>query len=135
MKWLATLVWPEQHDRVGRLNSAIDVARVCDPGVIRGDLRTDLAALAARAPSNATLVVFHTAVLGYVASQEDRDAFAKTCSDVGATWISNEWPNVFPAVTARVVDVPQGKFLISVNGQPVAWTPPHGQALDWIAGS
>lgn len=135
MKWLATLVWPEQHDRLGRLNRAIDVARVCDPGVARGDLRTDLAALAALAPSNATMVIFHTAVLGYVASQEDRDAFARMCGDLGATWISNEWPNVFPAVAAKADAVPQGKFLISVDGEPVAWTPPHGQALDWIAAS
>lgn len=133
MAWLATLVWPEQLDRLARLNSAIAVARRFDPGVIRGDLRTDLAVLAAQAPREATLVVFHTAVLGYVQSQQERDAFARTCAGLGATWISNEWPSVFPDIAAKAGATPTGMFLISVNGEPVAWTPPHGQSLEWIA--
>ena len=32
------------------------------PGLVKGDLRTDLAALAQEAPKNATLVIFHTVV-------------------------------------------------------------------------
>ncbi len=135
MEWLATLVWPEQFDRFARLNGAIGVARMFDPGVIRRDLRTDLIALAARALSDATLVIFHTAVLGYVQSQQERDAFAQTCGQLGATWISNEWPDVFPDIASKAGATPNGMFLLSVNGEPVAWTPPHGQTLEWIAPS
>jgi len=25
-----------------------------------------------------------------------------------------------------------GRFLLSVNGTPVAWTDPHGRSIDWI---
>jgi hypothetical protein len=132
MAWLATLVWPEQLDRLARLRSAIDVARKFDPAVSRGDLRTDLTALAAKAPSDATLVIFHTAVLAYVQSQEERDAFARSCAQLGATWICNEWPYVFPAIAEKAGVERRGMFLMSVDGRPVAWTTPHGQTLEWI---
>jgi hypothetical protein len=131
--WLETLVWPEQDDRRARLRAAIAVARRVDPGVVRGDLRTDLAALAARAPVDARLVVFHTAVLAYVTSQDDRDGFARTCRELGATWICNEAPGVFPWIAAKVPGPRRaGMFLLSVDGKPVAWTMPHGQSLEWL---
>jgi hypothetical protein len=25
-----------------------------------------------------------------------------------------------------------GRFLLSVNGAPVAWSDPHGSSIDWI---
>jgi hypothetical protein len=133
MAWLETLVWPEQEDRRARLRAAIAVARAVGPQVVRGDLRTDLAALASRAPADAKLVVYHTAVLAYVPSQEDRDAFARRCRDLGATWISNEFPQVFPSIAAKVPGPhPKGMFLLSIDGEPAAWTMPHGQMLEWL---
>ena len=55
--------------------------------MIRGDLRADLVRLAAEAPREATLVVFHTAVLAYVENQEDRASFARTVRELGAMWV------------------------------------------------
>src|SRR6516225_2472414 len=40
-----------------------DCHRAEAPRLVKGDLRTDLAALAQEAPKDATLVIFHTAVL------------------------------------------------------------------------
>jgi len=65
MAWLRVLVWPEQTGRRERLDAAIRIAAAEPPRLVRGDLRHDLAALCAEAPMNATLVVFHTAVLAY----------------------------------------------------------------------
>ena len=101
--------------------------------MILGDLRQDVAALARQAPADATLVIFHTAVLAYVTAQDERDAFAGTCRDLGATWICNEFPWVYPWIGAKVSGPhPKGMFLVSVNEEPVAWTMPHGQRLDWL---
>jgi len=61
--WLETLVWPGQNERAEHLRGAIRSAQAEPPKVIRGDLLTDLEPLIAAAPRNATLVVFHTAVL------------------------------------------------------------------------
>ena len=133
MAWLETLVWPEQHQRLARLRSAISVAKMIDPGVVVGDLRTDLTKLASGAPAHATLVVFHTAVLAYVPSQDDRDAFARSCRELGATWISNESPSVYPWIAAKVRGPqPKGMFLLSVDADPFAWTAPHGQRIEWL---
>ena len=131
--WLETLVWPEQNERVAGLRAAINIARRDPPNVVRGDLLTDLPKLASTSPRDATLVVFHTAVLGYVLPQSAREQFAATVKQTGAVWISNEPPNVFPSIAKAARSSPAaGRFLISRNGAPVAWAGPHGQSLDWF---
>jgi hypothetical protein len=131
--WLETLVWPGQDERVTRLHAAINIARRNPPKVVRGDLLTDLVQLVATAPKDATVVVFHTAVLGYVLPQSARERFAAMVTEIGVNWISNEAANVFPAIARKAPPSPaRGRFLISWNGTPVAWTGPHGQSLDWF---
>lgn len=134
MAWLETLVWPEQQGRLARLRAAVEVARANPPHVVSGDLRQDLAALAAEAPRDATLVIFHTAVLAYLPEQREREAFAASVVSMCDYWIANESPRVFPAIAAKTTrTAPPGHFLLSVNGSPVAWTHPHGAAIQWIA--
>jgi hypothetical protein len=62
--------------------------------VVCGDLRYDLVALAEQAPADATLVIFHTAVLGYVRDTADRRGLARTVRGLGARWIANEPPGL-----------------------------------------
>jgi hypothetical protein len=134
--WLEALVWPEQTDRLVKLRAAIEIAAATKPRLVKGDLRNDLARLAEEAPKNATLVIFHTAVLSYVSSETDRQNFAKSVSSLCQFWISNESPRVFPDIAKRLErQGQQGCFLLSVNGLPVAWTDPHGASLDLIGGS
>jgi hypothetical protein len=131
--WLETLVWPGQEERVTRLHAAINIARRNPPNVVRGDLLTDVVQLVAAAPKDATVVVFHTAVLGYVLPQLAREQFAATVTETGVDWISNEAANVFPYIARKAPPPPaKGRFLISWNGTPVAWAGPHGQSLDWF---
>ncbi|HET7880139.1 MAG TPA: DUF2332 domain-containing protein [Acetobacteraceae bacterium] len=132
--WLETLVWPEQVDRLHRLRAAIAVARHDRPRVVRADLLTDLPAYARQAPSGATLVVFHSAVLAYVADPEQRTAFGDTVRQLGAVWISNEVPGVLPHIVQQLGRRgPRGAFLLSCDGTPTAWTDPHGGWIEWIA--
>ena len=134
MAWLETLVWPGQEHRARGLRAAIEIARADPPEVRRGDLLADLPAIAALAPNDLQLVVYHTAVLGYVPSQSDRDAFAKTVAQTGAVWISNEVPSVFPELAKAAPPPPgPGHFLLATDGKPVAWTGPHGQSIEWFA--
>lgn len=135
--WLETLVWPEQTERLANLRAAMKIAAAVKPRVLRGDLRgDDLAQLCGEAPKNATLVVFHTAVLAYVADPADRRAFAERMRSLCRYWISNEYPGVFPEMAGRAGERgTPGRFLLAVNGSPVAWTDPHGASLEWIAGA
>jgi len=134
MAWLETLVWPDQSDRASRLRAAVAVARADPPRMVAGNLLTALPELAAEAPPDATLVVFHTAVLAYIADPDARAGFGRTVRDLNAVWICNEAPFAFPRIAARLAGpVRRGAFLLAVDGEPVAWTDPHGAWIDWIA--
>ena len=131
--WLETLVWPEQTERLANLRAAITIAAAVRPRIVQGDLLGDaLERLCGEAPKDATLVIFHTAVLAYVPDPAARLAFGARAMRYG-TWIANELPGVFPDIAKRApAPGAPGRFLLSINGTPVAWTDPHGAALDWI---
>ena len=130
-RWLEQLIWPEHHERRERFRQACARLRETPPTIEQGDLLADLPSLAARAPRDATLVIFHSAVLAYVGESTLRDAFAETVRGLDAVWISNEVAGVFPAF-ARDLERRRDRFLLCVNEEPVAWTGPHGQSLAWI---
>jgi hypothetical protein len=131
MRWLSCLVWPGEGDRAERLTAAIGAARRDPPVIQRGDLLTDLPALAAQAPADATLVVFHTAVLAYVMPQ-DRLRFADTVRGLPGVWLSNEAPGVIAGIP-----LPPGQgrnFVLLRDGRaPLAFTDSHGAAIEWLA--
>lgn len=136
MEWLEELVWPDNAGRAARLRQAVAVARADPPRLVRGDLQERLASLAAEAPQDATLVVFHTAVLAYVPDRLERTAFAQLVRSLSDYWVSNEAPRVFPDIAAHASgESPRGRFLLSVNGMPVAWTDPHGASMEWVPGA
>jgi len=131
-RWLASLVWPEQIDRAERLDRALDLV-AADPRLDAGDLLVDLPGLLVDAPSDATLVVFHSAVLAYL-DQEHRSRFTDVMGAVKRTrdvhWVSNEAPGVI-----RGTDLnprPAGRFILAHDQVPVAVTGPHGHSLAWL---
>ncbi len=131
--WLESLVWPGQETRLAQLRQALEIARADPPVIVRGDLRTDLPALLTSAPRDATLVIFHSAVLAYIPSERERLDFAETVKRAGAVWIANEGPGVLSKIVG--VDSRQcqrGEFLLSLNGRGVGATDPHGQSLRWF---
>jgi hypothetical protein len=128
--WLEALIWPGEEERIPRLHAALALAREDPPPVRRGDLRADFAELAATAPREATLVVFHTAVLAYVGGEADRAAFAEAVRASGAVWLANETPEAIPGL--GFAPRRPGEFLLVRDGRPTAWTDPHGTWVDWL---
>jgi hypothetical protein len=130
VRWLSCLVWPGEGDRAERLAAAIASARRDPPAVHRGDLLTDLPALAAQAPADATLVVYHSAVLAYV-TPRGRRQFAAAVRGLGAIWLSNEGPGVVPGLP---VPAHQGApFILGRDATtPLAIADGHGQWLHWL---
>ena len=132
MRWLACLVWPDEGDREERLAAAITAARLDPPTVYRGDLRTDLPALAATAPVEATLVIYHSAVLAYL-SPEDRFGFARTVRDLDCVWLANEAPGVVPGVSEPDGYPGPGPFVLVRDAQSaLAITEGHGGWVQWL---
>jgi hypothetical protein len=102
--------------------------------VHRGDLLTDLPALAAEAPADATLVVYHSAVLAYV-SPAGRQQFAATVRGLGAVWLSSEGPGVVPGLP---IPPYQGAIRARPRRQPAAGPGRRARnlaALAWVKAS
>jgi hypothetical protein len=131
--WLSCLLWPGEGDRAERLALAVASARRSPPVIQRGDLLTDLPALVAQAPAGATVVVYHSAVLAYVAP-EDRERFASTVRGLGVIWFSNEAPGVVPGVPLDGRD--DGTFVLARDGATaLARTDGHGDWVEWLPAS
>jgi hypothetical protein len=131
VRWLRCLVWPGEGDRESQLLAAVETARRDPPPIHRGDLLRDLPALAKAAPSDATLVVFHSAVLAYVGA-ETRHAFAQMVRGLGAVWLANEAVGVLSGITAPPLE--GAPFLLVRDGEhPLAITDPHGTWLEWLS--
>jgi hypothetical protein len=130
--WLDALIWPEHTHRRARLRAAAAVAAAEPPLLVRGDLVDDLPALAARAPADATLVVFHTSVLYQVPSPR-REAFAEVVRGLPGRWIANEAPDVLPYDTLPKPPDDALHNVLALDGTPLAWTRGHGQAITWFA--
>ena len=130
VRWLRCLVWPGESDRQERLSAAIETARRDPPPVYRGDLLTDLPGLIGQAPRDATVVVYHSAVLGYV-RRADRAAFAETMDQLGVVWLANEGPGLLPGTETEGSD-PHGFVLVKDGTERIALTDSHGTWVEWL---
>jgi hypothetical protein len=134
VRWLEALVWPDQPGRAAGLQQAITIARRDPPRVIAGDLLDHLEQLASEAPQEATLVVFHTAVLSYL-DDDQRHEFARLVQRLGVEWLSNEGDDVTPGVRlAPNTPAPHraAHFVIAQNQKPTALCDPHGAWIQWL---
>jgi hypothetical protein len=130
MHWLACLLWPGETGREQRLAGAIATARRDPPAVHRGDLLADLPALARQAPAGATLVIYHSAVLGYLSAAE-RGRFAETVRGLDAVWLSNDVPQLPDAPMPTADEAP---FQLVRDGHILlAAADGHGTWLRWLA--
>lgn len=137
--WLANLVWPgPDHDaRVARLRAAAAIAAADPPEILRGDLLERVTDVAASAPPDATLVVFHSAVLLYLDAAQRR-RFADLMAGLGdatgrrVVWLSNETMGTLAEIDARV---PVGtatdhRFVQTRDAVPIALAGQHGATYE-----
>jgi len=135
VRWLESLVWPGEADRAEQLRAAVEIFRSEPSPVVPGDLLHDLARVAKDAPAEATLVVYHSAVLAYV-DEAGRRRFREQLTELRqrrpVVWIANEAPGV-------VVDVAPsdraGAFVLAQDEVPLAFAAGHGNWLEWFDAS
>lgn len=139
--WLATLVWPGPHHdvRVARLHAAAAIVAADPPEIVRGDLLQRLEDVAATAPPDATLVVFHSAVLLYL-DADQRRRFADLIAGLGRSigrnvvWLSNETMGTLPEIDAQVppdADTSH-RFVQTRDGRAIALAGQHGAIYETI---
>ncbi|SKC43253.1 DUF2332 domain-containing protein [Okibacterium fritillariae] len=139
IRWFLTLLWPEETERRSRIEAALEIVRRNPPLLVTGDAVDDLAALVAQVPAGATPVVVTAGVLAYLPPAR-REEFAREVRRLGVRWISNEGERVLPAVAERLARIEEagaaasepGRFIIALDGEPLAVAGPHGQWLRFL---
>lgn len=142
-RWMSSCVFADHAERRQRLQAAMDLGRKRDVVVQPGNLATDLRPLLDAVPLDAQLVVFHSAVLNYVAS-EDRANFACVLEDASRVrdivWISNEARTIVPEIAALAPTSGPRPFLLGRttfhrgerHDEFLALAHPHGAELEWF---
>jgi hypothetical protein len=132
---LECCIWPDQPERLTRLRAAVRTARADLPVLIRGDLLEQVGPMVAQAPADATVVVFHAAVLVYL-PESGRQRFAELMAELPVVWISAEGPGVIPLLEARLDRgrAPAGAVFLLGQGPErlVGLADPHGAWLQWL---
>jgi hypothetical protein len=147
--WLRALVWPEHRDRLELLDAALAVARHDPPLVVRGDLVSDLADVAAAAPRDAALTVTSTWVLAYLEPERRRAFVASLARLAGAAhrtvWlVAGEGEAVLASLEVGIGRMPEdgyGASTLSLHRfEPdgrrahvlLARAHPHGRWIRWL---
>lgn len=135
-EWLETLIWPEQRERRERLSAALALAAPLGLDVREGDAADALAALAAEAPPDATLVVQSSAALVYLMPDARARALA-TVRELGARLLSLEGRGIVPGAAERLPaalqNADQAAFVLALDDEPVAVVDPHGSWIEPVA--
>ena len=131
-EWLEALVWPEQHERLELVRSAVDLVAADPPRMTAGDAVTQIRAAVARARKAApaaTVVIWSPAVLVYLDPAE-REKFASYCRRANVRWVSLDGRNVLPRI-ADAADAAgvAGDFILSLDGAPIAAVDPLGRQV------
>ena len=109
------------------------IAAADPPRIVAGDLNERLAALAAEAPADATLVVFHTAVLAYLDDGGTRAVRRHRARPARPLALGRGRARSSPAsACATDVENDSTDFVLALDGVQLAWAQPHGRALTWV---
>ena len=129
---LRSFVWPDQEERLARLERAIETVRPDPPRILRGDYLERLEPLLEKRSQSTLTVLFQTASLSHLSAAE-RERFESILHRAGENgplaFISGEHPPDDPA------DHWQLRFQLWPGGERriLARLDYHGRWLDWIA--
>lgn len=130
--WLQACIWPEHDRRRHRLARAIEIAAIEPPTILQGDLNATIDRLIEAAPVEATVVVWHSAVLAYLPT-EQRIAFGEDMKRrTNVVWVSNEAPGIVDGLVSAEPPPTTDAFVLGLDGTEVlAFTDPHGEWIQW----
>ncbi|RLK47397.1 DUF2332 domain-containing protein [Microbacterium telephonicum] len=132
--WLTGLVWPGETGRAQRVREALRIAASDPPTLEAGDGEEGLAALAATAPPDATLVVQTPGVLAHI-PWPARHRLIDAARRAGR-WVSLD----APALHERWRDRPdpdawRDGFAVSLDGDLIGAADPLGAWWEWRPGA
>ncbi len=142
-RWLRACLWPDQPERVERLNAAIALASSSPPTLLAGDALDVLPDALALIPDDALPVVTTTWALSYF-SLEGRLRFLRRLDEAAAdrpiAWVSGEGVGIAPSVPTMgdsrlaahsvvgLAVAERGSLRVDAIGR----CHPHGTWLEWL---
>jgi len=131
-RWLRGLVWPGESGREERIDAALDIAAADPPHLVAGDALDELAALAAAAPSDATLVITTPGVLVHI-PRADRIELVDRIRALPARWVTIDPPALLDVWQPAVDAASWPGFVVALDGQVRAAADPLGRSWEWRA--
>jgi hypothetical protein len=145
-RWLRACVWPDQPERVARLDAEIALAATEPPLLLRGDAVEVLPEAFARVPADALPVVTTTWALSRL-SLESRVRFLHRLGDAAAgrvvVWVSAEGVGVAPSIPTLGDRRASGHSIIglavfdasTLRAEAIGRCWSRGRLLSWLTGS
>jgi hypothetical protein len=86
-----------------------------------------------QAPADATIVVFHSALMPYL-TEGSRREFEVLVSDSRVAWVSNEGAGGVSSLTGPWIETARGRgaFVVAEGATVLALSDPHGAWLEWV---
>jgi hypothetical protein len=122
VRLLKSFVWVGQEQRLADLDAAIEVWRRDPPEIVVGDLVDELPQLLDREGDDAVLLVWETAVFGYL-SEERRERARALLEEADCVFVS----------TGQPADGSHDYYGLYVDGDEVAHAEFHGAWIEWLA--
>jgi hypothetical protein len=122
VRLLKAFVWAGQDRRLADLEAAIEVWRRDPPEVAVGDLVDELPELLARGRDDAVLLVWETAVLGYL-PEERREQARELIAEANCVFVHTGQPQ----------DGSHDYYGLYVDDDEVAHAEFHGAWIEWLA--
>lgn len=123
--WLTGLVWPGETGRADRVRAALRIAASEPPLLVAGDGAGLLAALAAEAPEDATLVVQTPGVLAHLPWPARHELIAAARG--AGRWITLDAPGLHEGWSAPIDGAGwPGGFALALDGEVLAGADPLG---------
>jgi hypothetical protein len=131
--WARSLLWPEQFDRLARFEQAVELARPDPPVLIKGNALDLLPEIAASAPDDATLVIFHSFVLNQF-SPEARQRLAEQIVEIGSRRPVHRVGMDMMTKDRQPAEILHTRFSDGdATGSTLGRADHHGSWLEWIA--
>lgn len=135
--WLRGLVWPGEIGREERIAAALEIVAADPPLMVRGDAIDQVAAVAASAPHDATLVITTPGVLAHI-PRSARLALIARIRALPARWITIDAPGLHdawrPPVDAGTWQRGEAtSFVVALDGHVRAAADPLGRWWEWRA--
>lgn len=133
-RWLRGLVWPGESGREQRIEAALDVAAADPAMLVAGDALDHLDAVAAAAPSDATLVVTTPGVLVHI-PRGSRQALVDRIRSLDARWVTIDPPGLLDIWEPMVDAASWPGFVVALDGRVRAAADPLGAWWEWRPGT